>query len=768
MPKKSKLALSMILKDDSESEVLYRCLSSIARYVDGIYVTITGKSFKKIEKIIEAFGGKVSFYAWDKSFERARNYALDQIPEEFTYVIWSDADDVWDNAKALPSLIGIMENQGLTSIYFDYNYQINPTTKEIEIVHPRERIIKLGYYRWKGNLHETLIPQREVNNAYFKDVKVNHYPLPQSGELNLQRNLEILEQSYKEEGDNHDPRTVYYLARNLFDVEELDRAEKLFRDYLESSGWDEERAMAQNYLGLIGLYKREFDKAKAGFLGAISEKPNFPTWYVNMAYMYAVMGQFDDATHYARLFVATPQPDTSMVLIPIDDKMRYYETIYLVAMGERKLKEARDAIKAMLEIFPDNEEYKKKLKGLNRLDELIEVTKGVDYIAKELDREKETEKIVLLLHALPTTIEDNAVIEQLKQKYLKPKVWEEKSIVYYAGKSMEEWTPESVKSGLGGSESAIVNLSKEWVKLGYKVTVYGNCGGREGTYEGVTYHNYYRFNKYDTFDTLIIWRAPWELDFKWKAARVYLDLHDVINPLEITEERIKQVDKIFVKSQYHRDMIPHVTDDKVVIISNGFDKELCKWNHVKRDPSCLIYASSYDRGLQEMLTFGWPIIKASIPGAELHIYYGWNLFDAVHRNNPERMMWKKKMVELMSQPGITEHGRIGHDKLMEVKSKSGIHWYATTFEEIDCISVRESAAVGCIPVTTNYAALKEKDYVVRVDGDPYAKGTHEEIARKIVSLIKTKQDALRLEFKEKARRESWKAIAAKWIEYVET
>ncbi len=761
-----KLALNMIVKDDSEAQILYRCLSSVAKYVDGIFITLTNKPNEKITKIIENFGGKVSFYQWDKSFERARNFALDQVPEDYEYIVWCDSDDVWENAQFLPRMVNVMEVNKLTAIYFDYNYQINPHTKDVEIVHPRERIIRRGYYRWKAHLHETLIPQREPNTGFFKDIKVNHFPIAEASDKNLLRNLEILENSYKEEGDKHDPRTEYYLARNLFDVRELDRAEKLFEDYLKSSGWDEERAMACNYLGLIAMFKKEHDRAKQYFLLAISEKPNFPTWYVNLSYLYAIQGRFEDATHYARLFVATPQPDTAMVTIPLDDQMRYYETIYLIAMGKRKMKEAKDAVLEILKIFPEDEEYKKKLEGLQRLEELVEVTKGVDFIVKELDKQKETEKILPLLHNLPSTIGDNAVIEQIKQKYIQPKLWSEKSIVYYAGLTMEEWTPDSIKTGLGGSETAIVNLAKEWVKLGYEVTVYGNCGAKEGNYEGVEYINYYRFNRFDVFNTLIIWRAPFELDYKWKAKKVYLDLHDVPNPLEFTPERLKNVDKIFVKSNYHHSLLPNVPDGKFVIISNGFDKGLAKWNHAKRDPYHLIYASSYDRGLEQMLAFGWPLIKQAIPQAQLHIYYGWQLFDAVHRNNPERTMWKQRLIDLMSQPGVTEHGRIGHEKLIEIKSKSSIHYYATNFEEIDCISVRESAAVGCVPVTTKYAALKEKSYCVTVEGDPNSKETQEAVAKNIVSMIKNGFEEMRMDFREKARKENWRVIAEEWSKYV--
>lgn len=39
--------------------------------------------------------------------------------------------------------------------------------------------------------------------------------------------------------------------------------------------------------------------------------------------------------------------------------------------------------------------------------------------------------------------------------------------------------------------------------------------------------------------------------------------------LDFTPERIKAVDNVFVKSVYHRSMLPSVPDGKVKIISNG-------------------------------------------------------------------------------------------------------------------------------------------------------------------------------------------------------
>jgi hypothetical protein len=263
---------------------------------------------------------------------------------------------------------------------------------------------------------------------------------------------------------------------------------------------------------------------------------------------------------------------------------------------------------------------------------------------------------------------------------------------------------------------------------------------------------------------LIIWRAPWELDYKWKANKVYLDLHDVPNPMEFTPERLKNVDKIFVKSKFHRNLIPHVPDEKIKIISNGVDKSMFIWGRLKRDKYKFIYSSSYDRGLEWILKYGWKIIKKELPKATLDIYYGWNLFDVVHSNNPERMAWKKEMVKLMKQPGVKEHGRVGQQKLIKEKFRSSIHYYPTDFEEIDCISVRESALAGCVPMMSNYAALKEKPYGIKISGDIRAEEFHKKFARQAIKMIKTGEiDNYREKGIKLAKKETWKEIAKQWI-----
>lgn len=125
-----------------------------------------------------------------------------------------------------------------------------------------------------------------------------------------------------------------------------------------------------------------------------------------------------------------------------------------------------------------------------------------------------------------------------------------------------------------------------------------------------------------------------------------------------------------------------------------------------RNPYRVIWGSSYDRGCDILLKM-WPDIKKAVPQAELHIFYGWQLFDFFYRNNPERMSWRNKVVDLMKQEGVTEHGRVPQHVIREETLKSGIWAYPTWFGEINCINAQKSQAWGAIPVCVNYAALKE-------------------------------------------------------------
>ncbi|MDC0831994.1 putative glycosyl-transferase [Geitlerinema sp. FC II] len=344
---------------------------------------------------------------------------------------------------------------------------------------------------------------------------------------------------------------------------------------------------------------------------------------------------------------------------------------------------------------------------------------------------------------------------------LTAKTWPNRSIAFFRGSYPMVTESELREKGASGSEAAVIYLTQAWAKQGYEVTVYANCGDREGIYNGVRYRNFRRMNWYDRFDILLIARHPVYLEPQAKARLIGFEWQDITYPEKFyTREILERFDKIFSKSQYQRRLLPDLPDEKFTIVTNGYDPEILKFSDRKKQPYKLVYASRYYRGLEHMLEYGWPIVKREIPEAELHLFYGFTKYD----NHPDRTDWREKMKQLMAQPGVIDRGLVGYDRLMEEKASASIHYYGCTYGEIDCISVRESSIVGCVPVTTDFAVFAEKDYCVKVPGEPMARETQEAIAYKIVELLRNpdRLAEIREKFKDIAKQETWDNIAAVW------
>jgi glycosyltransferase involved in cell wall biosynthesis len=317
----------------------------------------------------------------------------------------------------------------------------------------------------------------------------------------------------------------------------------------------------------------------------------------------------------------------------------------------------------------------------------------------------------------------------------------------------------------------VIYLSKEWAKQGHAVNVYNRCGAQEGVHDGVEYIPFTKFEQQKQYDVLIIWREAGigMLDVPLKANRIILELHDIpVRESRFTESRLKQIDRIFVKSRFHKDGITKnprfrfIPRSKFVIIPNGINIHQLPADQA-RDPYSLIYASNYPRGLEYMLKYGWPLIKKEIPRARLDVYYGWQHYD-YFSGNEKRRAWKAMMIDLMKDSGVVDHGRVGCEELLRIKARTSIHYYGSIWPETDCISIWESAAVGCVPVTTAYGPLGEKGYCLSVKGDPREAKTQEALAHKIIALFNDPRrvEKLRRRFRKSAQKNSWRVVAGEW------
>lgn len=180
-----------------------------------------------------------------------------------------------------------------------------------------------------------------------------------------------------------------------------------------------------------------------------------------------------------------------------------------------------------------------------------------------------------------------------------------------------------------------------------------------------------------------------------------------------------------------------------------------------RNLKSVIYTSSYDRGLEHLLKM-WPDVKKEVKDAELHICYGWQLFERFYKDNPASMSWKAKMDEWMTHKGIIHHGRLPQPEIAKLMGNIGVFAYPTHFGEINCISAIKAQAYGCEPVVVDYAALKETvQYGRKVEGDIYDEETQNLFKEQLI-------DALTSPMTETRRKEmmEWANKKYNWLEVI--
>jgi glycosyltransferase involved in cell wall biosynthesis len=200
-----------------------------------------------------------------------------------------------------------------------------------------------------------------------------------------------------------------------------------------------------------------------------------------------------------------------------------------------------------------------------------------------------------------------------------------------------------------------------------------------------------------------------------------------------------------------------VPDEKIYVSTNGINSDDFVDLVSNKKPHRIIYASSYNRGLETILK-QWPDIRKEIPDAELHIYYGWEVFDQfVNQGLIQEDGWKSRMVELMRQDGVKEHGRIGHKELLKEYCKAAIFAYPCTYAgEINCIAFTKAVACGCYPVTNDYAVMEERNKFGLVAKD-------EESFKEylIDALKKSHNDPIDRDY---IQENSWDTVAKDWCE----
>lgn len=270
------------------------------------------------------------------------------------------------------------------------------------------------------------------------------------------------------------------------------------------------------------------------------------------------------------------------------------------------------------------------------------------------------------------------------------------------------WTPLQGNDFLGGSEESLVLWAEALARTGkYEITIYLNFPNEhtpELHHNGVWYRHRSNFDFGKYRDILITWKdpQPWKM-----GTRAKLRLHwtGEVEPRFFSWYR--SLSRLVCISDYHLSRMEGVPEGLGVAFPLGVDLDHLDSQKMDRVPNTMLYCSSPDRGLEQLLT-DWPKIRENHPGIELRVAYGWRNFDASTQGNTRALLYKRHILKRMEQEGITYLGELDRDGIAQEYWKAE-YWVLplqNPDSELFCLNAIKARHCGATPVVNRIGALQ--------------------------------------------------------------
>ena len=302
------------------------------------------------------------------------------------------------------------------------------------------------------------------------------------------------------------------------------------------------------------------------------------------------------------------------------------------------------------------------------------------------------------------------------------------------------------KKGIGGSESSIISVAKELVKIGFDVLIFNDCNTHEtspGIYDGVHYHPVQALGQQDFgFDIVISQRTiipftpislydqvrqppprdydpnifkqvqkPQQLKIVWMQDTFiwgdHLLEHLIVN---------NWVDEVFNLSDWHISYTTNsshgpkrqyeVLKNKIFHTRNAINRWI-DWVDVKqKDPNLFVYNASITKGMVPLIQRIWPRLKQHLPNARLKIIGGYYKF-RTEELSPAQQQWIDLMNSCAHDPSVEFTGIIPQPEIAKIMAQASYNLFPGAYPETSGISSIESINYNTPIIGTRFGAMEE-------------------------------------------------------------
>lgn len=718
------LSLCMITLGEPTLE---RAVTSARPFISELCIVYTGPDEATAERV-RSFADRFEWYQganWpdggmrDFSKVRARSLALVTQPA----AIWLDSDDTLEGGERIaPMLASVPPGK---AVYYNLQYVYARDSKERpQAVLWRERIVTpVRAFAWRFAVHECLlgVPGIPVARADYQGELprvIHHRGVESPGAV--ARNLRILQAEAEEHPE--DARTRFYLAMAHFDARHWEPAVVEFVRYIETqdavAGPDiasEQRAFACMRVSAAEVERGNPEGALAWAKRAVEER-EWAECYFQVARAHVSLAMdggpeerrhWERAAHNAYVGLALPLTQTALPVNPMERSFHIHQTLHHVLYRLGNLAGAHESAMKALSAVPDD----RVMLGNAIVYEAELARRNIELAAAQARGICEKAEEYAAAGDIGTAVLGS--IRQLTGAPLRGLQPGKLDVVFLCGVAPETWSPAvAERTGIGGSETSVIELARTLSGRGHKVRVYNNCGGPQ--LDGDVQYLPFDLQVDGDVDILVAWRHS-QLVHQVRAKVKWIWCHDANFVGGLDPWTLHQTKRVLALSRWHESSLAGQGVDvrKIYRTRNGIDHGRFKSSGATRSPKTAIFSSAPSRGLAELLQI-WPEVRRAVDGATLEVYYGWDSWESTCRLTGDRaaLIRIARLKEAVAgTEGVRMVGRVNGRELAQAMMRAGVwlhpSWDGGPFFETNCIGVQEAQAAGLRVVAAAHGGLPE-------------------------------------------------------------
>ena len=778
MPKAS-VAVAIIARNSEKT--IGACLQSLVPHVAQVVVCVDETTTDQTAKVARRNGAKVysglKVSEWHECpqhgrvlaqhFAKARQASFDKLRKDVDWWMWVDADDVVKGADKLHALLAPL-SPDIAGVWLPYHYAQAGEDGPTSTLFDRERILRANMpWQWVHRVHEVIVPvgrsTESLNWVRTDEVAICHQGQGHDTAGSARRNLLLCEIDLEE--NPQDMRALFYIGNQYFALSEWAAAAHY---YELSMGTDNVYQRWQTAIYLSMSYERLGNVQAMMHWAhvAIDIVPYHPEPYYRLATAGMMGGDVQRCEFWTKLGDQMGDSPFFAFKNPLDKPFNARVTLAQAYGNAGMISRAKTELQRAAAVIPNVPVVQEGIAQYERAEQETLVANAYGQVLSGMD---DAQKLTL---PIPIDVwKYGRVRDVVVPAIMRQRPHTQPRMVVWCGQSSEPWAPPSIDTtGIGGSETAVIQIAKRFVADGWRVDVYNEPDRLEGVHDGVGYWGINRLAANEKAEVMVAWRNPQAYSLPIERRVSLLWCHD-LNYGDGAGPAMAEWGRVLGVSAWHRDYLSLVYGvEQVDFVPNGI--ELARFaGGVKKEPWRCVYGSSPDRGLQTLLRL-WPQLLLVEPKAELHVAYGWENIDRlIQMGHGQMAAFKAETMRLLEKvPRVVWRGRLPQSELARLYQESYCWLYPTSFLEVSCISAMEAMAAGCVPVTSAAGALVETigDAGLVVDGNTYSSAWREFWVHcaKAALLVPDVRVPLAQKGIERAKGLTWDASYEKWKELV--